>query len=46
MGNTAEAGKGKLTKSQSGETNWTPYYIFAVIAAVVLMAVAIAAHGH
>jgi hypothetical protein len=47
MGNTAEAGKGKLTKSQTGaETNWTPYYIFAVIAAVVLMAIAIAAHGH
>jgi hypothetical protein len=44
MGNTPEAGKGKLTKSQTGETNWTPYYIFAVIAAVVLMAVA--AHGH
>ncbi|MGH7047288.1 MAG: hypothetical protein ACREE2_12975 [Stellaceae bacterium] len=46
MGNTEEAGKGKLTRSQTGrETNWTPYYIFAVIAAVVLMAIAIAAHG-
>jgi hypothetical protein len=47
MGNTETAGKGKLTRSQIGtETNWTPYYIFAAIAAVVLIAIAIAAHGH
>ena len=47
MGNTEKAGKGKFTRSQTGrETNWTPYYIFAVIAAVVLMAITIAAHGH
>jgi hypothetical protein len=47
MGNTETAGKGKLTRTQTGsETNWTPYYIFAAIAAVVLIAIAIASHGH
>ena len=47
MGNTETAGKGKLTRTQTGtETNWIPYYIFAAIAAVVLIAIAIAAHGH
>jgi hypothetical protein len=47
MGNTDTAGKGKLTRTQTGtETNWTPYYIFAAIAAVVLIAIAIGAHGH
>lgn len=46
MGNTETAGKGRLTKSQTGETNWTPYYIFAAIAAVVLIAIAIASHEH
>jgi len=47
MGNTETAGKGRMTRSQTGgETNWTPYYIFAAIAAVVLIAIAIAAHGH
>jgi hypothetical protein len=45
MGNTETAGKGKLTRSQTNsETNWTPYYIFAAIAAVVLIALAIASH--
>jgi hypothetical protein len=47
MGNTETAGKGRLTRTQAGgETNWTPYYIFAAIAAVVLIAIAIATHGH
>jgi hypothetical protein len=46
MGNTETAGKGRLTKSQTGENNWTPYYIFAAIAAVVLIAIAIASRGH
>lgn len=46
MGNTETAGKGRLSRSQTGETNWTPYYIFAVIAAVVLIALAIGSHGH
>jgi hypothetical protein len=38
MGNTEEARSGKLTKSQTGERDWTPYYIFAGIVAVVLIA--------
>jgi hypothetical protein len=47
MGNTETAGKGKFTRSQTGgETNWTPYYIFAAIAAVVLILIAIVSHGH
>lgn len=37
MGNTDEARDGKLSRSQSGEKDWTPYYIFAAIAAVVLI---------
>ena len=47
MGNTETAGKGKLTRTQTGnETNWTPYYIFAAIAAVVLIVITVVAHGH
>jgi hypothetical protein len=38
IGNTKEAQTGKLTKSQTGERDWTPYYIFAAIAAVILIA--------
>jgi hypothetical protein len=38
MGNTEEARSGKLTSSQIGERNWTPYYIFAGIAALILIA--------
>lgn len=37
MGNTEQAQSGKLSKSQTGEKDWTPYYIFAVIIAVVLI---------
>jgi hypothetical protein len=37
MGNTEEAKSGKLSSSQTGEKDWTPYYIFAAIAAVVLI---------
>jgi hypothetical protein len=47
MGNTDTAGKGRFTRTQVGEEkNWTPYYILAAIAAVVLIAIAIASHGH
>jgi hypothetical protein len=47
MGNTDTANKAKLTRTQTGaETNWTPYYVFGVIAAVVLIVIVIAAHGH
>lgn len=38
MGNTEKAASGKLSKSQTGETNWTPYYIFAGIAALIFIA--------
>jgi hypothetical protein len=47
MGNTDTASKAKMTRTQTGtETNWTPYYVFAAIAAVVLIVIAIVAHGH
>lgn len=38
MGNTEEARSGKLTSSQMGERNWTPFYIFGGIVAIVLIA--------
>lgn len=37
MGNTDEAQRGKLSKSQTGEKDWTPYYIFGGIVALVLI---------
>jgi hypothetical protein len=44
MGNTEEAKTGRLTSSQTGERNWTPYYIFAGIVAVVLIAFLFVGH--
>lgn len=41
MGNTDSAQKGKLSKSQTGERDWTPYYIFGVLIAVVLIAASV-----
>lgn len=38
MGNTDEAKSGKMSRSQTGERDWTPYYIFAGIAALILIA--------
>lgn len=38
MGNTEQAQSGKLTKSQTGEKDWTPYYIFAGILALIIIA--------
>lgn len=38
MGNTEEAQSGKLSKSQTGEKDWTPYYIFGGILALVIIA--------
>ena len=38
MGNTEKAKGGKLTKSQTGEKDWTPYYIIAGILAMILIA--------
>ena len=37
MGNTDRAQSGKLTRSQTGENEWTPYYIIAAIIAVVII---------
>ena len=42
MGNTDKAKGGKLSKSQTGETDWTPYYIFAGIGATVLTVLVVA----
>lgn len=38
MGNTEQAKSGKLSKSQTGEKDWTAYYIFGGIIALVLIA--------
>jgi hypothetical protein len=44
MGNTSQAQAGKLTKTQTGERDWTPYYIFGGLIALVLVAALIGAH--
>ena len=42
MGNTETAAKGKLSKSQTGEFNWTPVYLIGgVIAIIVLISIVI-----
>ncbi len=40
MGNTETAGKGRLSKSQTGERDWTPVYVIAGIVALILIAFA------
>ena len=42
MGNTDAARVGKLTKSQTGEFNWTPIYVIVGIIALVMIASALA----
>jgi len=37
MGNTEQAQSGKLTKSQTGEKDWTPYYVFGGIIAIIII---------
>src|SRR6516165_7451372 len=44
VGNTGRAGKGKLSKSQTGERDWTPYYVFAGLVTLVLIAVILVGH--
>ena len=41
MGNTDQAQRGRLTKSQSGERDWTPYYVIGglIVAAIVVIAI-------
>lgn len=38
MGNTEQAQSGKLSKSQTGEKDWAPYYIFGGILALIVIA--------
>ena len=38
MGNTDTARAGKLTRSQTGERDWTPFYVFGGLVALVLIA--------
>lgn len=42
MGNTDAAKTGKLTRSQTGERDWTPIYVIGGIVAVVVIALAFA----
>lgn len=42
MGNTDNARSGKLSKTQTGEKDWTPIYILAGLIAIVLIVNAIA----
>lgn len=44
IGNTKEAQTGKLTKSQTGAMDWTPYYIIGGLIAIVLIAFLFAGH--
>jgi hypothetical protein len=44
MGNTEEAKSGRMSKSQTGERDWNPYYIFVGIGALVLVALIFASH--
>lgn len=37
MGNTQQAQSGRLSKSQTGEKDWTPYYIFGGILALIII---------
>lgn len=37
MGNTQQAQSGKLSKSQTGEKDWTPFYIFGGIIALIII---------
>ena len=39
MGNTEKAGKGELTKTQTGERDWIPIYVVAGLVALVLIAI-------
>jgi hypothetical protein len=44
MGNTDKAKGGKLTSSQTGATDWTPWYIFGGLLALVLIAASVFGH--
>lgn len=38
MGNTEQAFKGKLTRSQTGEKDWTLFYIIGAVVALIIIA--------
>ena len=42
MGNTDRARAGKLSKSQTGETDWTPIYVIIGIVAAIIIAMIVA----
>lgn len=44
IGNTEEAKSGRFASGQTGETNWTPYYIIGGLVAIVLIAFLFAGH--
>lgn len=44
IGNTDKAKAGRLTASQTGERDWTPWYIFAGLIALVMIASAVFGH--
>ena len=44
MGNTDKAKGGKLTSSQTGSTDWTPWYVFGGLLALVLIAASVFGH--
>ena len=44
VGNTKAAGEGKLSKSQTGERDWTPIYVIAGLVALVLIAMSLGRH--
>ena len=41
MGNTDKAKQGKLSATQTGGTDWTPWYVFGGLLAIVLIAAAV-----
>ena len=41
VGNTERAQKGKLSRSQTGERDWTPFYIAGGVAIVVVLIIAL-----
>ena len=39
MGNTDEAKSGKMSRSQTGDQDWTPYYVIGAIIAIIVLAI-------
>jgi hypothetical protein len=44
MGNTEAANRGKLSKTQTGEFNWTPFYIIGGVIALIIIVSIIMRH--